>query len=641
MRVVLSLVCLLVCALSATAAERPMTRPGGTMTLSAPNLIYSMDPNGTVYSSITITNGTITGLSTSPNANPTITLPPNAAVYPGFIDSHSHAFSLLMASAKSMEGVPYWTSLANVNVMLKKDFLPVTTQQQVTSILRDVKPNPAGWVLGWNYEPSRLTCGSTYGFLCPNFENQSQQTALQQMDAIRTDVPMLVTSQSGHIAYVNTKALALMNICGLAGSTPDGCHTPTLNPAVETRLAETGQLNEDLALRAIGVVEGILRKNFGRGFMEEQIIAALDLYSQLGYTTVQEGAASEGMILTYMDLAKKMATARYIPVRMAFLAYDDTTPANFGSTAKSARQLQAKLAAGGFDMFIAGLKVYSDGSNQGYTGDMLAPAQYMNLAPPYTNPLIYPQPYDGLPDYDACAIASAADEAHRNNFPLWVHTNGNQAQANVVVALIASRSPKLRDVIVHFTMPSQAQLSAAAANGIGATFLVNDFYYYYQPLCEQILGPSPNATANLYPAAWAQAAGMPYSLHSDASVTPPTPWFGVWVASTRSFQQVGPNPVSPACAAAAKNQAITRQQALAAYTSQAAWLYNRDTTAGNRPGIGSLQQGFAGDLVVLSEDPMTAPDLSKIYVLYTIHNGNVVYPASGKLPGKTVPVWPD
>ena len=72
-----------------------------------------------------------------------------------------------------------------------------------------------------------------------------------------------------------------------------------------------------------------------------------------------------------------------------------------------------------------------------------------------------------------------------------------------------------------------------------------------------------------------------------------------------------------------------------AYTVDAAWLYKREHS------IGSLQTGFNGDLVVLSADPLAkGTDLSQVYVLYTIHNGNVVYPTSGTGPATTPAVWP-
>ncbi|HEX8411952.1 MAG TPA: amidohydrolase family protein [Thermoanaerobaculia bacterium] len=637
---------------------RSPVRPGGTIGFVAP--VRSMDGNNTAYSSIQITKGTISSLG-QPVANPTL-LPPGAVIYPGFIDSHSHAISLLTALATDPAGKPYWTSLANVNVMQLPPcpqtppapcFAPVATQAQVISTLQSATPNSAGWVLGWNYEASRLTCPTGYGFVgCPNFENQSQQTALQQMDAIRSDVPMMVTSESGHIVYVNSRALSTLNICPPGTGPTTNCYMPIINTAVEKALAQTGQLDEDVALYAIQTVENLLGTSYAGGskvklleFFSKQIVAALNLYSQLGYTTVQEGAASKALIEIYMATAAAMAqekSPRYLPATVAFLEYDGTTPtkAAFGKSVNDAKGLQKKLA--GFDMFIAGMKVYADGSTQGYTGDMTAPVQYQNQFPPFTNAKIFRQPYDGLPDYNAADIALAATLAHKGNLPLWVHTNGNQAQINVLGALEKTQSKTLRDVLVHFAMPTEAQvIKAATYPNLGATFLVNDFYYFYQPLCEQVLGSA--ATQNLYPIQWVQENGIHYGLHSDASVTPPSPLFGMWVATTRRTQTVpGIPPLSADCTAGTKNQLITPLQAMAAYTNQPAWLYNRDMTSGTRPGIGSLQSGFAGDLVVLSADPL-APDadLSKIYVLYTVHNGNIVYPASGTGWATSGPVWPD
>jgi predicted amidohydrolase YtcJ len=644
------------------------TRPPGSISFNAPNAVHSMDGSNTIYSSIQITNGQITALSNQP-VNGATALPPGAAVYPGFIDSHSHAFSLLTAQSVDSNGKPNWISLANVNVMLlppcKKAtpgsttcFTPVTSQTTVNSLL-SATPNAAGWVLGWNYEPSRLACPSSgagaYGFLCPsNFTNQNQLTVSAQLDKLQPTAPLLVLSESGHIVYVNSAALKQLNICGVNGNGA-GCHAAVNNPSVETSLAATGQLDEDLAIYAISFAEDVLANNYAGGpcgkknptcqaklldFFSKQIRSSLSLYSQLGYTTVQEGAAPMGLIQLYMDTAKSMALSKtYLPVTMAFLEYDGTTAANFSTSVTNAANMRTLITSGGYDMFVAGMKAYSDGSNQGYTGDMTAPVKYMNLNQPFTNPAIFPQPYDGLADYGTTALTTAVQAAHApsGNFPLWVHTNGNQAQANVLGVLEANTKPPLRDVVVHFTTPTLAQVQSltAAAQSIGVTFLANDFYYYYQPLCEQVLGGV--ATQNLYPAQWAQQNKIQWSLHSDASITPPSPLFGMWVATNRSYQQNSWLPIlNTKMCSSISSQNITLLQAMGAYTSQAAWLYNRETK------IGSLQNGFNGDLVVLSSDPL-APNanLSYIFVLYTIHNGNIVYPASGTGWAKSGPVWPN
>jgi len=647
------------------AAQTSPTHPPGSIAFNAPNAVHSMDPTNTIYSSIQITNGKISALSntTIPNA---IDLPAGAAIYPGFVDSHSHAISLLTAQSLDASGNPYWISLANVNVMLLPDcatpapgsitcFTPVKTQGTVNNLLKNAKPNAAGWILGWNYEPSRLGCKGAYGFQCPNFENQTKKPVLRQLDDLQSQYPVLVTSESGHIVYVNTLALNSLNICDVSANAGANCYEPVINAEVEKKLARTGQLDEDIAVYALGYVENLLANDYAGGpcakgdktcdarlldFFGKQIRSSLNLYSQLGYTTVQEGAAAEDLIRIYMATAQALASLpkpAWLPVTMAFLEYDGTTAANFGTSVANAQAMSTALASGGFDMFVAGMKAFADGSNQGYTGDMSSPVQYMNLNPPFTDGNIFPQPYNGLPDYGSLDLRTAVRAAHTppagTGFPLWVHTNGNTAQTNVLGVLETNKEEGLRDVVVHFTMPSQAQVSNVPRERIGVTFLTNDFYYYYQPLCEQLLGPA--ATANMYPTAWAQDSKLHYTLHSDASVTPPSPMFGVWVASTRSYQkQNWLPPLSENCAAAVKtNQKISRMQAMRAYTSEAAWLYNRENS------IGSLQQNFNGDLVVLSADPLAGADLSQIYVLYTVHNGNVVYPASGQ-PFAYVPVWP-
>lgn len=95
----------------------------------------------------------------------------------------------------------------------------------------------------------------------------------------------------------------------------------------------------------------------------------------------------------------------------------------------------------------------------------------------------------------------------------------------------------------------------------------------------------------------------------------------------------------PQCQPNRTNQTISRLQAIKAHTSDAAWLYNRDAASTGVTPIGSLQDQYAGDLVVFSADPLNpATDLSTVKVLYTVHNGNIVY--SDPTGGNPV-IWPN
>lgn len=642
--------------------DTPGVQSGTIAFAGPPGSVQSMDANLTTYSYVAITDGVISGLGTgTPPAN-AIQLPEGAAIYPGLIDSHSHAISLFVPTINDSTGNPFWLNLASVNVMLQplcpppscppqqqnctvqsnSCFSPMTTQDQVINVLKNAKPNALGWVLGWSYEPSRLSCNNaSYGFLCPNnFENANSQTALAQMDAIRDDVPMMVTSESGHIVYVNTKGLEQLNLC-LPGNGSAKCYAPIFSPQAEQCVAKQGQLNEDLAVYAVSYILGLMNTHMRTQedplpVFRQLITASTQKYSQLGFTTVQEGAASSDVIAIYLAVAK----AAPLPVRMAFLNFIQQPLS--GSTYQKQIAIAADLREGlaHSDMFLAGIKLFADGSNQGYTGAMTSPVQYTNVNKPFTDTACFPQqPYNGEADMDANSLSQAVQWSHEKGLPVFIHTNGNLAQAHSISALTGNSQAGIRDVIVHFTMPTQEQVqSVAKASSIGVTFLMNDFYYYYQPLCEQLLQPS--GTANMYPAAWAASSGLHMGLHSDTPVTPPSPLFSMWVASSRSVQAPAWMPaLLPECQQNRSNQLISRLQALKAYTSDAAWLYNRDAPSKGVTPIGSLQNQYAGDLVVFSADPLNpATDLSTVKVLYTVHNGKIVY---SDPTGSNPLIWPN
>lgn len=127
--------------------------------------------------------------------------------------------------------------ISSVNVLLKpppgdprcttpddyqKCFIPVTSQDDVVARLKSAAAKAAAYptntqrpILGFNYDPSRLghSNGCKMGgvaFECTNFEDG---TAKAQLDAISKTNPILVTSESGHISYVNSEELRILNIC--------------------------------------------------------------------------------------------------------------------------------------------------------------------------------------------------------------------------------------------------------------------------------------------------------------------------------------------------------------------------------------------------------------------------------------------
>ena len=580
-----------------------------------------------------------------------------ATILPGFIDPHSHLQGYAFFSNTN-----YWTDISSVNLYFKPPptdsrcttptnpqlcFIPVQTQDDVIARLQAaaaaaILPGGNGAVYGANYDPARLGHSSTcpisisgptnVGFQCPNFEDGNARTYL---DNISTTIPIFVTSESGHINYVNTPALTMLNICGTDVSVPSTCITPTTNPNQEEALAQIGQLDEDLSFYSTGVfVNTILTKNPASAVND--IGNAASLYAQHGYTLAQEGAASLSQVETYLSVIPSITN---YPLTMAMLMYDSSS-VDFADTVTMATQAQQMITASGTsDVFVAALKSFADGSTQGYTAYLSEP--YFDIFAPFTWS-VFPQPYVGLPDIAGMEMEARAVTAHEAGYSMVIHQNGDQAIVDTVTALQNAQtdfpSPNSRDLVLHAPLIDTTTLGMVKSLNDPISFLMENVYFWGMPFCQQIVG-STRAVV-LYPANDAETAGLHVTLHSDTPVSPPDPLFEIWVAKTRNTQQMSwypnntsacPSTTNPALGA---SEAITIAQGVQAFTTNAAWQYGLENQ------LGMIQPGFTADLVVLSADPLSMesnPDgLMTIQINATVHDGTYLpNPDAGQTP-----IWP-
>jgi predicted amidohydrolase YtcJ len=429
-------------------------------------------------------------------------------------------------------------------------FIPVETETQDDVLARletSVANAPAGStnpIVGFNYDPSRLgTCKictppplspspcpqNGLGFACANFEDGN---ALQYLDALSTTIPIYIVSESGHIVYTNSIALQQQNICA-PGTQPPGCNQPSINVTQEEKMAQFGQLNEDLAIAAetpLAVGNGSNPKAF------VQIVTnAVTGYAQHGYTLVQEGSATSTQTALY-----EIATLDpKFPATAALLFYDPKVPAQEISKEVDEASVLRTTTAKNPNLIVAGPKVFADGSVQGLTayfggtGYLPGVTDDTLYAPSYG---IWGQTYVGGQDFTELDMANTAALAHKAGFPLFIHQNGIAAiQAALSGMQTAGTVPGLRDLMIHFSMATTSEIALVHQVGLDVTFLMENLYFPGLPHCQQILGPS--LTTALFPAASAEAAGLHSSLHPDTPVTPPYPLFAIWMARTRMTQQ--------------------------------------------------------------------------------------------------------
>ena len=198
-----------------------------------------------------------------------------------------------------------------------------------------------------------------------------------------------------------------------------------------------------------------------------------------------------------------------------------------------------------------------------------------------------------------------------------IHANGDGA---VDVALNAIQYAKetlgkkadmnVRPQLIHVQYTRPEQIERMAELNAYPTFFTTHIYYYGDLHYEKSLGPE--RAQRLSAMADAFRAGVKPSMHNDPPVTPVDPLLNMWIAvkrTTKTGRVLG------------ADQAITPQQAMEAYTINAAFQFGMEKNAG------SLEVGKFADFVVLDRNPLKiAPDeIRNVRVLATVRGGMITY----------------
>jgi predicted amidohydrolase YtcJ len=246
------------------------------------------------------------------------------------------------------------------------------------------------------------------------------------------------------------------------------------------------------------------------------------------------------------------------------------------------------------------VKLVIDGSIQGFTARLRWPG-YHNGAP---NGLWYIAPEE-LPRLVAAY--------HKAGLQLHIHTNGDEATEVALDALEAALTeaprPDHRHTLQHCQMADAALFRRMKALGVCVNLFANHLYYWGDSHYELTMGPE--RAGRLDATGTAQRVGVPFSIHSDAPVTPLSPLFTAWCAVNRtssSGRKLG-----------AETEALTVEQALAAITIGAAYTLRLDHL------VGSIECGKLADFAVLDDDPLAvAPDKLKDVPVWGTVIGGVV-----------------
>ena len=407
------------------------------------------------------------------------------------------------------------------------------------------------------------------------------------LDAVSTTRPMGIVHASGHITNANTPALAQ------AGYLRTDLDHPGI-PTGPDRLPE-GELRGPEAMMPVLLKLGVDRAAMSGDEVGVRAFARLAV--RTGTTTATDLATP--IPDEAIDSLLRITAADDFPMRLV--------PAMHvrGHSAEQAIERALAIRERSTDRLRLGrVKAHADGSIQGFTARMRWPG-YHNGAP---QGLWYVEP-----EYLERVYALAL----QHGVQMHTHTNGDAAIDLAIDclerALRRHPAPDHRFMLQHCQLADRAQLRRMRALGMGANFFANHHYYWGD--AHYALTVGPDRAERMNPCRSAQEIGVPYTIHSDAPVTPLGPLHVVWCAVNR---------LTPSGRLLGAHERIGVEDALRAVTLGAAWTLHLDGE------IGSIETGKRADFAVLEDDPLeVAPERIKdVGVWGTVHGGRV-FPAEG------------
>ena len=478
---------------------------------------------------------------------------------PGFIEPHMH-FSLLAGFGASPDVGP---------------FRYPTFEGAVTALRDEVaKLEPGEWLTARQFDPILL--------------DPPRDLTTRELDVVAPDNPVFVLNASGHIAYVNSMALAL---AGLDRNTPNP-------PGARYGRYEDGSLNG--VLYGTGAHMAVMANNteilnrMQAGFVDAGREVG-DMAAAVGVTTLCDMAT--GALAGPAELLRYREMYEGGRMKARIRAYLFSTAAALWDEAGT------RPGEGDALMRVAGWKIVSDGSNQGFTGRQREPYYGTDKLG-----MFYVQP-DQL----------RAMVKHRTSmgWPMAIHGNGDAAIDSILDAMEAAKADgidvnALRCRIEHCSILHDDQIQRMAQLDMVPSFLINHVYYWGQVMRDRVFGPEK--VQLLDRCASVEAAGLDWVMHTDAPVSPLGTLQKIRTAVARDLWKEPDTILAP-------RERVSVEAAIRAVTVNAARACHSEHE------IGTLEPGKFADLVILEQDPrrVDPPAIADIPVSETWMNGEQVF----------------
>jgi predicted amidohydrolase YtcJ len=499
----------------------------------------------------------------------------NKTLLPGFIDAHGHITSRSgMSQAVDLSPTPYGTvnSIPELQTTLKKY---IDKHQLAVNMP----------LIGNGYDDAIMV--------------EHRHPTRGELDAVSLTHPLIVIHTSGHASVVNSAMLKLLQIPEDVKD-PEGGH---YGRDVKTNRLN-GKLEENASFSALMKLMALLPKPKETDGLSQELkdfIKAQDEWLSYGQTTICDGRTM-GVGLA---LLKEVADKKLLKADLVYFPDFEANKKDWESFLPHYMRYESRLKFGGF-------KFSDDGSPQGKTAWLTEPY----LVPPEGKD----KNYKGFPIFSDETLYDDLKKIFSKGVTAQLHVNGDAAidQALRVIGKLKAEGvykPELRATLIHVQNSRPDHIPKIKQIGVLPSYFSSHVYLWGDWHYQSVFGPK--RASFISPAKAAKDAGITFTMHHDAPVTPPDLLTGVYAAvnrTTRSGMVLGPD------------QRIPVMDALKAITINAAYQYHEEDSKG------SLKVGKLADMVILDKDPLTIDpmQLRSIKVLETIKEGKTVFKQNEK-----------
>lgn len=492
-------------------------------------------------------------------------------VLPGFHDVHVHPT------------IGVWRQCA-----IDSGKTPEGYQKLLSECLK--KQPGTGWLVAWGWEP---------GLFTPKGMPQKEL-----LDAIAPDRPLVVRSMGGHDLWVNSKALAL---AGITRKTPDP------RGGVIDRDPKTREPAGGLHEAAMAPVDAILPPPTPE-LLQTTLRDTNKYFNSVGIIGWQDASVSTDAndeyhtMDTYIALQKRGELKGHITLALCPPKWDDVPVKRRVDEIDAISQRLKAL-----NLEARTVKIFLDGALGGRTAALIEP--YSDK--PATRGDLHLSPE---------LFAEAVTELDARGYQVHVHAIGDRAVQVALDGFAAARARNgkndHRHLIAHAELIAPEDVQRFVQ--LGVVLQPEARWAHFGPfgrMTEERVGAERASRA--FPIGGPLRAGVKVAFSSDWPVVVADPLESMEVAVTRQ------DALEPEGKAWAPEEQITLEQAIAAYTIDAAYVEHKDKVSG------SLEVGKGADLVVLDRDVFKgkAGEISDAKVMVTMLGGEVVHGELGTLGG--------